>query len=104
MNASGFGNIILITGLLLIISGCYCLIRTYHLLKITIGIELAMKAVTMFITLAGYINGNIDLAQAFAITSIVIEVVVTVVAAGIAINLYRKYGSMDVRNLRKLKG
>lgn len=104
MNAFRFENIILIIGFLLIISGCYCLIRTYHLLKIIIGIELAMKAVTLFITLAGFINGNIDLAQSFVITSIVIEVIVTVVAAGIAISLYRKYGSMDIRNLRKLKG
>lgn len=104
MNAFEFEKIILIVGFLLIISGCYCLIRTYHMLKIIIGIELAMKAVTLFMTLAGFINGNIELAEAFVITSIVIEVVVTVVAAGIAINLYRKYGSMDIRNLRKLKG
>ena len=102
MNA--IGNIVFIVGFLLIIAGCYCLIRTYHMLKIIIGIEVAMKAVTLFITYAGYINGNIDLAQSFVITSIVIEVVVAVVAAGIAINLYRKYGSMDIRNLRKLKG
>lgn len=104
MNASGFGNIVFIIGFLLIIAGCYCLIRTYHMLKIIIGIEVAMKAVTLFITYAGYIKGNIDLAQSFVITSIVVEVVVAVVAAGIAINLYRKYGSMDIRNLKKLKG
>ncbi len=94
----------LIAGLLMIIAGCYCLIRTYHMLKIIIGIEVAMKAVTMFIMLAGYINGRMGLAQTFIITVIVIEVVVAVVAAGLAINLYKKYGSMDVRNLRKLKG
>ena len=74
------------------------------MIKITIGIEVAMKAVTLFITLAGYVNGKIDLAQTFVITSIVMEVIVTVVAAGITINLYKKYGSMDIRNLRKLKG
>ena len=96
--------IMLIAGLLMIIAGCYCLIRTYHMLKIIIGIEVAMKAVTMFIMLAGYINGRMGLAQTFIITVIVIEVVVAVVAAGLAINLYKKYGSMDVRNLRKLKG
>lgn len=99
-----FKIIILITGFLLIIAGAYCLIRTYHMLKIIIGMEVAMKAVTMFIVLAGYINGNTDLAQTFVITVIVIEVVVAVVAAGIAIRLYRKYGNMDIRNLRKLKG
>lgn len=104
MDIFRFENIMFIIGFLLIIAGCYCLIRTYHMLKIIIGIEVAMKAVTLFITLAGYVNGNIDLAQTFTITSIVIEVVVTVVAAGIAISLYKKYGSMDIRNLRKLKG
>jgi multisubunit Na+/H+ antiporter MnhC subunit len=82
-----FEIIILIIGFLLIISGSYCLIRTYHMLKIIIGIEVAMKAVTMFISLAGFINGNTDLAQTFVITIIVIEVVVAVVAAGIAISL-----------------
>lgn len=104
MNVLRFENIILLTGFLLIITGCYCLIRTYHMLKIIIGIELAMKAVTLFIAVAGYVNGNTELAQSFIITSIFIEVVVTVVAAGIAISLYKKYGNMDIRNLRKLKG
>lgn len=104
MNPFALENMMLITGFLLIIAGCYCLIRTYHMIKITIGIEVAMKAVTLFITLAGYVNGKIDLAQTFVITSIVMEVVVTVVAAGITISLYKKYGSMDIRNLRKLKG
>lgn len=94
----------LAVGFLLVVAGCYCLIRTYHLLKIIIGIEVAMKAVSMLIILAGVINGNVDLAQTFIITVIVIEVVVAVVAVGIAINLYHNYGDMDIRNLRKLKG
>lgn len=104
MSGLNFESIILIIGFLMIIAGVYCLIRTYHILKILIGIEVAMKAVTMFIILAGHINGNIDLAQTFVITMIVTEVVVAVVGAGLAINLYKKYGNMDIRNLRKLKG
>lgn len=104
MNGFEFEDVIFLIGILLIFTGCYCFIRTYHMLKITIGIEVAIKAVTLFIVLAGYINGNIDLAETYIITSIVLEVVVAVVSAGISINLYRKYGSMDIRNLRKLKG
>jgi len=104
MNGFGLEKIMLIIGFLLIISGTYCIMRTYHMLKIIIGMEISMKAVTMFILLAGYINGNMDLAQSFVITIIVIEVVVAVVAAGIAVSLYKNYGSMDIRNLRKLKG
>jgi len=97
-------TVILIVGFLLIVAGCYCLIRTYHLLKVIIGVEVAMKAVTMFVILAGFINGKAPLAQAFVITVIVIEVVVAVVAVGLVLNLYRLYGNMDIRNLRKLKG
>jgi multisubunit Na+/H+ antiporter MnhC subunit len=97
-------TVILLIGFLMIVAGCYCLIRTYHMLKIIIGIEIAMKAVTMFILLAGYINGKTGLSQTFVISVIVIEVVVTLVAAGIAISLYKKYGSMDIRNLKRLKG
>jgi multisubunit Na+/H+ antiporter MnhC subunit len=104
LNGLGLENMMLIIGFLLIISGAYCIMRTYHMLKIIIGMEIAMKAVTMFIILAGYISGNMDLAQSFVITVIVVEVVVAVVAAGIAVSLYKKYGSMDIRNLRKLKG
>lgn len=99
-----FESLILLIGFLLIIAGCYCLIRTYHMLKIIIGIEIAMKAVTLFILLAGYISGNIGLTQTFIITIIVIEVVVALVAAGMAISLYKIYGNMDIRNLKKLKG
>lgn len=104
MNTFNLETSILLCGFLLIIAGCYCLIRTYHMLKIVIGIEIAMKAVTMFILLAGYISGNIDLSQTFVITIIVIEVVVALVAVGMVISLYKIYGSMDIRNLNKLKG
>ncbi|MEG1547687.1 MAG: NADH-quinone oxidoreductase subunit K [Clostridia bacterium] len=95
---------VLVVAFLMILAGCYCLIRTYHLLKIIIGIEIAMKAVTMLIIFAGYVNGNHALAEAFVITVIVVEVVVMVAASGIAVNLFRTYGSMDIRNLKKLKG
>lgn len=96
--------ILLIIGILMIVSGCWCMIRTYHMLKITIGIEVAMKAITMFLIVAGEMMGRTALAQSFIATVIVIEVVLTVVCIGTAIGLYRKYGSMDIRNLTKLKG
>ncbi len=97
-------SVMLIIGVLIILSGCFCLIRTFHMLKIIIGMELSMKAVTLLFVLGGYLNGNMALSQSFIITIIVIEVVVTLVACGVAVGLYRKYGSLDVRNIRSLKG
>ncbi len=99
-----FETIALIVGVLMIITGCYGLIRTRHMLKIIIGLEVAVKAVTCFFIIGGYVNGEIALTESFVITIIVIEVVVAVVAAGIALSLYHKYGSMDIENLRKMKG
>ena len=96
--------IFLIIGILMIAAGCYGLIKTRHMLKIIIATEVASKATTLFFILAGYINGNTALAQAYIISIIVIEVVVAVAASGIAINFYKKYGSMDIRSLRNLKG
>ena len=97
-------TVMLVCGLILILTGCVELIRTRHMLKIIIGLELAIKAISMFITLGGWLNGNMALAQAFIVTVIVIEVVVATVLSGIAISIYHKHGNMDIRNLRNLKG
>lgn len=94
----------LIAGVVLILTGCFELIRTHHMLKIIIGLELAIKAVSMFITLGGWLNGNMPVAESFVVTVIVLEVVVATVLSGIAISIYHKHGNMDIRSLRNLKG
>lgn len=97
-------TVMLVCGLILILTGCVELIRTRHMLKIIIGLELAIKAISMFLTLGGWLNGNMALAQAFIVTVIVLEVVVATVLSGIAISIFHKHGNMDIRNLRNLKG
>ena len=97
-------TIMLIAGLVLILTGCFELIRTRHMLKIIIGLELAIKAVSMFFVLGGWLNGNMPVAQSFVVSIIVLEVVVATVLSGIAISIYHKHGNMDVRSLRNLKG
>jgi NADH:ubiquinone oxidoreductase subunit K len=89
---------------LVFIIGLYCLLATYNLIRAVIGIELMIKAVTLFIILAGRITARTGLAQAFAITLIVIEVVIMVVAMGVIINAFKHNKNIDVRSLRHLKG
>lgn len=95
---------VLVTALLLIVTGLYMLVRTNNLIRIIIAIEIAMKAITLLLIFAGWLNGNSALSQAFVVTIIVVEVVVAVVAAGIAISIFRKNGDMDIRKLNKLNG
>ena len=94
----------LVCAILMIIAGVFCIARSYHMLRILIGIEIAMKAATLLIALAGYVNGNFVLAEVMIVTIICVEVVMMITAAGITINLYRTYGSLDIRNLKQLHG
>ncbi|MFA6321230.1 MAG: NADH-quinone oxidoreductase subunit K [Candidatus Omnitrophota bacterium] len=89
---------------LLLICGAYCLVVTRSMIRAVVGIELLIKAVTLLIILAGQLTGRTALAQSIAITIIIIEVVIAATAAGIALSVFRHTNSLDVRNLRNLKG
>ncbi|OGS34879.1 MAG: hypothetical protein A2474_05960 [Elusimicrobia bacterium RIFOXYC2_FULL_34_12] len=90
--------------ILLLIAGFYCILATINLIRILLGLELITKAVTLAIIVVGYITGNIALAQSLVIIVIVIEVFVIAVAAAIIIRIYKLTDSLDVRNIRSLKG
>ncbi len=89
---------------LLAACGAYCLIVTRNMIRTIIGIELLIKAVTLLIILAGNMTGRAALAQSLVITIVVIEVVVTATAAGLALWVFRRTGSLDIRSLSNLKG
>ena len=89
---------------LIVISGVYCFLVTYNLLRMLIGIEVMIKGVTLLIIVAGLLSGQMALAQSIVITVIVIEVVVMVVAAGIVLGFFNIYDSLNVKNARNLKG
>ncbi len=94
----------LAVGLLLIFTGLYLLLKTHNMLRIIIAVEIVMKAITLLLIFAGLMNGKMALTQSFIITVIVVEVVVAVVAAGLAINLFRHNGDMEISRLNKLNG
>lgn len=84
--------------------GFYCVLATYNLIRALIGLEILVKAATLFIIVAGYVSGHVALAQSLAITLIVIEVVVMTVAVGIVFGAREFDQTLDVRKLRNLKG
>lgn len=89
---------------LVMAAGFYCLLLTYNLIRALIGLELLTKGMTLFIILAGYVTGHTGLAQAMAITLIVIEVVLMVVAVGVVLGVFRHNRSIDTRLIRNIKG
>jgi NADH:ubiquinone oxidoreductase subunit K len=89
---------------LLFACGAYCIIITRSMIRAIIGIELLIKAVTLLLAAVGYATGNSEFVQSLVITIIVIEVAVAATAAGIALCVFRRTDSLDVRSLRSLKG
>jgi len=94
----------IISAVLLVAAGVYCLLATRNLIRILIALEILTKSVTLLLIGAGYISGNMGTAQAFAITLIIIEVVVVAVAAGIVLGAFRHNDTLDTRKLNNLKG
>jgi NADH-quinone oxidoreductase subunit K len=85
-------------------AGVYCLLMTRNFIRVLIALELMTKAATLLIIVAGMASGRLALAQALAITLIVVEVVVVSVAAGIILSVFRLNESLDIRKARNLKG
>jgi NADH:ubiquinone oxidoreductase subunit K len=90
--------------ILLFVTGLYCFLVSFNLVRILIGIEILIKAATLLIILAGYICGSTALAQSIIITLIVIEIVFMVVAGGVVLWAFRHNKTIDPRKLSELKG
>jgi NADH:ubiquinone oxidoreductase subunit K len=97
-------KIFLIAIISLFTIGIYTIVVTRNLIRTLLGLELVTKAVTLLFILIGFLSGRTNIAQALIITVIIIEVVVIAIAAGIVLGVFRHHHSLDVRNLRKLKG
>jgi NADH-quinone oxidoreductase subunit K len=89
---------------LTLVVGFYTLMTTKNLIRALIGLEILTKGVTLLIVLAGRVSAQTGLAQALAITLIVIEVAVIVAAISIVLCVHRNTGSVDAEQLRNVKG
>ena len=101
----------------LIIIGLYTLVFKRNLIKMIIGITLIESGVNLFLITLGYRKGSIapiytsspggvmalPIPQALTLTSIVIGVAVLALMLSLVIQIYRHYGTLDVRKVRRLK-
>jgi len=90
--------------IMIFITGLYCLLATYNLIRALIGVELLIKAATLLIIAAGFVTGRVALAQSLVITLIVVEVVIIAIAVGVVLGIKSHTGSLDVRRLINLRG
>ena len=84
--------------------GIYCLLTRRNLIQLLIGIEVVAKAVTLSFALGGFLQGNEQISQAIVITIILIEAITAAVALSLIVTAYRRTGSLNIDDLRRLRG
>jgi NADH:ubiquinone oxidoreductase subunit K len=97
-------NIILIGIAGLLGVGFYGLLITRNLIKIVMMLQILIKAVVLALVFAGKISGNLGLGQSTAATVIVADTIVAVVGLALAVQVRRRFGTLDVPQISTLKG
>ena len=89
----------------LVIIGLYSIASRRNLVKIFIGLELVTVGVNLGIVFFGRGELGADaLAQSMALVSIAIGASVAALMLAVIANIYRHYGTLDVRRLVRLRG
>ena len=97
-------NIILLGVVGLLGVGFYGLLITRNLIKVVMVLQILIKAVILALVLAGKLSGNMGLGQSTAATVIVADTIVAVVGLALAVQVRRRFGTLDVPKISTLRG
>lgn len=96
-------NILLFTVLGLLGVGLYGLLLSRNLIKLIIALQILTKTAALALVIAGKMSGQINLGQSMALTVIVADTIVAVVGLALAVQVRQHLGTLDVKELSKLK-
>ncbi len=83
--------------------GVYGLLITRNLIKVVVALQILGKGALLALVAAGAVSGKINLGQSLAVVVIVVDTVVAVVALAMALQVKRRLGTLDVKELSTLK-
>jgi len=104
---------------ILFLVGLYGVLTRKNIIKIIIGLSFMEFSLFLFLILIGYIEAGsapilsktgeitrfVDpLPQAMVLTAIVIALATNAMLLAIAVRLYKRYGTFDIRKINELKG
>jgi NADH:ubiquinone oxidoreductase subunit K len=84
--------------------GFYALLVSRNLIRTLIALQILVKSAVLGLLLAGSLSGKLQLAQSLAVTAIVADTVVAVVGMAFAVQIRRRMGTLDLRDLAQLRG
>ena len=103
----------------LFLVGLYGIITRRNLIKIAISLSIMEFSIFLILVMIGYVDQGLapivdeshagvvyvdPLPQAMVLTAIVIGLATTAMLMAIAIRLYRKYNTFDIREIKNLRG
>jgi NADH:ubiquinone oxidoreductase subunit K len=97
-------NIVLFGVVTLLGVGFYGLLITRNLIKVVMVLQILVKAVILSLVLAGKMSGNLGLGISTAATVIVADTIVAVVGLALAVQVRRRFGTLDVPKISTLRG
>jgi NADH-quinone oxidoreductase subunit K len=97
-------QILLIAVICLVGAGFYGLLAMRNLVKIIVALQILGKAAVLALLAASDLSGQINLGQTLALTVIVADTIVAAVALAMAVQVRRRFGSMELGPLSSLKG
>jgi multisubunit Na+/H+ antiporter MnhC subunit len=90
-----------IIGLLAI--GVYALLAVRNLIKVIVALQIMVKGAILALVAAGQVAGQPVVGQSLALTVIVADTIVAVVALALAVQLRGHFGTLDVRAISTLR-
>lgn len=87
----------------LVAIGLYGLLIIRNLIKIVVALQIFAKGTILVMVAAGAMSGKPAVGQSLAITVLVADTVVTVMALALAIQVRRWSGTLDTRVISKLR-
>ena len=110
-----------IAAIALVVIGFYAMIAKHDIIKIVIGMGIVDYGLNLMIVSIGFNEGGtapiftfgeltsgmyfVDpVPQALTLTSIVIGACVTAMALAVCVRMYKEYGTVDARAIRRLHG
>ncbi len=83
--------------------GLVGLLVTRNLIKVVVGLQVLVKGALIALVLAGRLSGQIQIGQTLALTVIVADTIVSVVALAFAVQVRRQFGTLDLQALSTLR-
>jgi NADH:ubiquinone oxidoreductase subunit K len=83
--------------------GLYGLLIVRNLIKVVVAMQILVKGAMLALILAGRASGQAQTGQSLALTVIVADTIVSVVALALVVQVRRCFGSLDAEALTTLR-